>query len=189
MSHELLICLIAVAVNLIAMLLIYSAMSHALARGGTVAAVVLVVISQLVWIAPATWIVEGQGASAEGSYALWLGNWLVTGFSLVVFSKSAACIPTALDDSARIDGLGGFALWRHAILPFIGRDLLVVGTFTVMATLLPYWGVINQPHAGEVITLYVRGSTLAEHLTRMVAGSLIGTIPLIAIFFFAKRAR
>ena len=189
MSHELLICLVAVAANLIAMLLIYSAMSHAMARSGPVAVVVLIVISQLLWIAPAIWIVEGQGASEAGSYALWLGNWLVTGFSLVIFGKSAARIPTALDDAARIDGLGGFALWRHAILPFVGRDLVLVGIFTVMATLLPFWGVINQPHSGEVITLYVRGSTLAEHLTRMVAGSLVGTVPLIAIFFFAKRAR
>jgi ABC-type glycerol-3-phosphate transport system permease component len=189
MSNELSVCLIAVTVNLIAMLLIYSAISHAMARRGTAAVVVLIVISQLSWIAPAIWIVERQGASEAGSYALWLGNWLVTGFSLVVFGKSAARIPIALEDAARIDGLGGLAAWRHTVLPFVRRDLVIVGVFTVMATLLPFWGVINQPHAGEVITIFVRGSTLAEHLVRMVAGSLLGTVPLIAIFFFAKRAR
>ena len=189
MSHELAICLIAVAVNLIGMLAIYSAMSCALARrGGSWAIVALIVVSQLFWIVPAVWIVEAQGASRAGSYALWLGNWLVAGFGIVVFSKSMAQIPTGLIDTARMDGLGGFAAWRRTVLPFISRDLVILGAFTVMATLLPFWGVINQPEAGQVITIFQRSSTLVEHLGWMVAGSLAGAIALIAIFFLEGRA-
>src|ERR1700748_2208574 len=166
MSEQLRICLIAVAVNLGGMLVIYSVMSHAFARlawqrRGWLAVVALIVVAQLFWIAPAIWIVEGQGASRTGSYALWFGNWLVCGFGIVLFLKSAAQIPVALNDVARMDGLGAVATWRRTILPFVRRDLVVVALLTVMATLLPFWGVINQPDAGTVVTIFERGETLA----------------------------
>jgi ABC-type glycerol-3-phosphate transport system permease component len=191
MSHELVICLIAVAVNLAGMVAVYCAMSLIIARQvwrghGVFGVIAVILITQLFWIAPAFWI-EAQGADRAGSYALWLGNWLVCGFSLVLFLKSAARIPVALHDAARIDGLGGLATWRHATLPFVRRDLVIVAVFTVMATLLPFWGTINLPNS-NVVTLFERSSSFAEHFTRMAAGSLLGAIPLIAIFFAAKKA-
>ena len=157
MSHELLICLIAVAVNLAGMLVIYSGMSDAFARlawrrEGPLVPFAFIVVAQLFWIAPAIWIVESQGASGTGSYALWFGNWLVCGFSIVLFNKSAARIPLALNDTARMDGLSGLATWQRTVFPFVRRDLVVVALLTVMATLLPFWGVINQPDAGSVVT-------------------------------------
>ena len=191
MSHELVICLVAVAANLAGMLIFYAAMSHAIARftwrrRGLFLVIALIVIAQLFWIAPALGIVEAQGGNRTGSYALWFGNWIVSGFSLVLFLKSAAHIPVALSDAARMDGLGGLGLWRHAILPFVRRDLIILALFTVMATLLPFWGVINQPEAANVITIFERGSTFAEHLARMIAGSVLGGVPLLGIFFAAK---
>lgn len=191
MSHELVICLIAVAVNLAGMVAIYSVMTHVITRlvwqrHGGFAVLAVVLVAQLFWIAPAWWI-DAQGAARAGSSALWLGNWLVCGFSLVLFLKSAARIPLALSDAAQIDGLGGLATWRHAILPFVRRDLVIVALFTAMATLLPFWGLINLP-AGNVITIFERTSSVAEHVIRMAVGSLLGAIPLIAIFFLERRA-
>jgi len=192
MSDQLVICLIAIAANLAGMLVIYCLLSYAVARvarhrGGILAVIALIVISQLFWIAPALWIVEPKAAGHAGSYALWLGNWLAAAFSLVVFWKSVAQIPPTLNDTAEMDGLSGFAAWRHVVLPFVGRDLVIAGIFPAMATLLPFWGTINIPEAGNVITLFERSSTFAEHLTRMFVGSLLGAVPLIAIFFLAKR--
>ena len=192
MSQELVTCLIAVAANLAGMLVIYSMLSYSIARAawhgrGGFAVVALIAVAQLFWIAPALWIVEARGTDHAGSYALWLGNWLVCGFSIVVFRKSAARIPVALDDAARMDGLGGFAAWRHTVLPFVRRDLVVVAVFTVMATLLPFWGLINLPDS-NVVTILERSSSFAEHLARMVVASVLGAIPLVAIFFAVKRA-
>jgi ABC-type sugar transport system permease subunit len=190
MSHELVICLIAVAVNLAGMAVVYSVMSHVIARlvwqgRGILGVIVMILITQLFWIAPAVWV-EAQGGDRAGPYALWLGNWLVSGFSLVLFLKTAARIPVALYDAARIDGLGGLATWRHATLPFLRRDLVVIAVFTVMATLLPYWGIINFPNS-NVVTLFERTSTFAEHVTWMAIGSLLGAIPLIGLFLVAKQ--
>src|SRR3954453_15577102 len=95
-------------------------------------------------------------------------------------------MPVALLDAARIDGLGALATWRHAVLPFVRRDIAIVAAFTVMATLLPFWGLMNLPDS-NVVTLFERTSTFAQHAIRMAIGSFVGTIPLIAIFFAAKK--
>jgi len=193
MSHELLICLVAIAANLAGTLVIYAALSHALAqlvwqRRGLFLAIALIVISQLFWIAPALRIVEAQGGNRASSYALWLGNWLVSGFSIVLFLKSAAQIPVALKDTARMDGLGGVETWRRIVFPFVRRDLIIIALLTVMATLLPFWGVINQPEAGNVVTIFERGSSSIEHLTGMLIASLLGVIPLAVVFLLAKKS-
>lgn len=191
MSQELLTCLIAVAVNLVGMLVIYAFLSHAVARvawhgRGTFAVIALVLVAQSFWIAPALWVVDAPGTSNAGSYALWLGNWLVCGFSLVLFWKSAGAMPVALADTARMDGLTGVAAWRRTVLPFVRRDLVLVGVFTVMATLLPFWGCINLPEAGRSIVLFQRFLSPSGRLAFMAAMSIAGAVPLLAIFFIAK---
>jgi ABC-type glycerol-3-phosphate transport system permease component len=189
MSPELVTCLVAIAVNLIGMIVIYSAMSWAFARrAGGLLAIVALIVSQLFWIVPALWIVEAQGASRAGSYALWFGNWLVSGFSIVVFRKSMAKIPAALNDMARMDGLAGFAAWRQAVLPFVRRDLFILAAFTLMATLLPFWGCLTLPEAGSSIVLFQRFLSTSGRLAFMAALSVAGAVPLIAIFFLEGRA-
>lgn len=192
MSEQLTICLIAVAANLAGMLLLLAAMSHALARlawhqRGAFIVVVLIVLTQLCWIAPALFIVGDRSGDHAASYALWFGNWLVAGFSLVLLRKSAARIPVALDDSARLDGLGSFAAWSQIVFPFAKSDLAIIAVFTVMATLLPFWGFINLPEAGNVITIFERTSGPGERVAMMLAASLVGAVPLVAIFLAVKR--
>ena len=192
MSEQLTTCLIAVAANLAGMLLLFAAMSHALARlawrqRGAFFALVLIILTQLCWIAPALLIVDNRSGDHAASYALWFGNWLVAGFAVVLLWKSVARIPIALNDSARLDGLGGFAAWRHAVFPFARSDLIIVAGFTLMATLLPFWGFINLPEAGNVITIFEWTSGPGERVAMMLAGSLVGAVPLIAIFFATKR--
>jgi multiple sugar transport system permease protein len=190
MSQQLTLCLIAVAANLAAMLLIYSFMTLLLARlawqsSGVFAVIVMMIVAQLFWIAPALFIVGDSSAS----YALWFGNWVVCGFAVVLLWQTVRGIPRQLEDSARLDGLGSFGAWRHVIFPFVRRDLGLIAIFTVMATLLPYWAFINLPDASNVIVLYQRASSPLERVGMMAAGSLIGALPLIAIFFLARGRR
>jgi multiple sugar transport system permease protein len=192
MSEQLAVCLIAVAVNLAGMLLIYSAMSHLLARiawrgRGILAVILSIVAAQLFWILPALLIVVPRDAESASSYALWFGNWLVSGFGIALLYQRAKCIPRSLDDSARMDGLGTLGTWRHVVLPFVGRDLGLIAFFTLIATLLPFWGLINQPDTANVIVLYQRISSPAEKIGMMLACSLVGALIVIAIFFVTKR--
>jgi ABC-type glycerol-3-phosphate transport system permease component len=191
MSQPLVVCLIAVAINLAGMLVIYSVLTQLLARlawrgRGIPGVFVTIVAAQLFWIAPALLIVAARDPNNPASYALWFGNWLVCGFAVVFLWQTVKGIPRQLDDSARLDGLGLFGTWRHVIFPFVRRDLGLIAIFTIMATLLPFWAFINLPDASNVIVLYQRASSPVEQIGMMVAGSLIGTLPLIAIFLFAK---
>jgi hypothetical protein len=52
---------------------------------------------------------------------------------------------------------------------------------------LPFWGFINLPEAGNVITIFERTSGPGEHIAMMLAGSLAGAVPLIAIFLAVRR--
>lgn len=194
MSEQLVVCLIAVATNLAVMLAIYCFMALLLARlawqgRGILGVVVMIVVAQLFWIAPALLIVSARSPESSASYALWFGNWLVCGFAVVLLWQTAKGIPRQLEDSAQLDGLGSLGTWRHVIFPFVRRDLGLIALFTIMATLLPFWAFINLPDASNVIVLYQRASSPVEHLGMMAAGSLIGALPLIAIFFLAKRQR
>jgi ABC-type glycerol-3-phosphate transport system permease component len=192
MSQELVTCLLAVAVNLLGTAVIYSLLSHALARvawhgRGTVIVIVLIAAAQLFWIAPAVGIVEPRLGEHAGAYALWFGNWLVCGFSLVVLGRSVVQIPVALADAARIDGLGGFALWRQAVVPFVRRDLVILAAFTLMATLVPFWGCLTLPEAGNSLVLFQRVVSPSSRLAFMAALSILGAILLIAIFLVERR--
>ena len=65
MSHQLVICFVAIAANLAGMLVIYALLSHELVqvawrRRGSFAVIALVVIAQLFWIAPALGIVDDR---------------------------------------------------------------------------------------------------------------------------------
>lgn len=194
MSQQLANCLIAVAVNLAGMMALYSVLAYFLARlawrdRGVFGLIAMIALAQLFWIVPALLIVVPRDADSASSYALWFGNWIVSGFGIVLLYQRAKCIPRQLDDSARMDGLGAFGAWKHVVLPFVRRDLGLIAFFTLIATLLPFWGFINQPDTANVIVLYQRFSSPAERIGMMIACSLLGALIAIAIFLVAKRRR
>lgn len=194
MSEQLTVCLIAVAANLAATLVIYAIMAHLLTRlawqgRGILGVVLTIVAAQLFWIAPAFLIAGASNPDNASSSALWFGNWLVGGFALVLLGRTAQTIPRQLDDSARLDRLGPFGTWRHIVFPFVRRDLGLLALFTVMATLLPFWAFINLPDADRAIVLFQRFFSLQGRIAMMAIGSLIGALPLLAIFFLARRSQ
>ena len=191
MSEQLVACLISVAANLAGMLIIYCVMAHALARlawrgRGIFGVIAITLLAQLFWIAPALLILGNSNPDNASSYALWFGNWLVCAFSLVLLWRTAKRIPRALDDSARLDGLGAFDIWRRIVFPFVRRDLLLVAIFTVMGTLLPYWSFVTLPDAGASVVIYQRFLSPSGRIAMMAGVSVIGILPLIAVFFLGR---
>ena len=106
---------------------------------------------------------------------------------MVVLWQMVRSIPRELEDSARVDGCGSFGTFRHVILPFVRRELGLIATLTLMATLLPYWTFVSTPDAGNSFIVFQRISPPAAQIAMMMAGSLCGTLPVIAIFFFVRR--
>src|SRR3954463_11973207 len=118
MSQQLVICLIAVAINLVGVLVIFSITAHLLVRltwngRGTFGVLIMILFAQLFWIVPAMFIVNPRGSPDEASsYALWFGNWIASACAIALQSRTAINIPRQLQDAARLDGLGAFGTWR-----------------------------------------------------------------------------
>jgi ABC-type glycerol-3-phosphate transport system permease component len=194
MSEQLAACLISVGTNLAGMLVIYIVMAQQVARlawrgRGILGVLATIVAAQLFWIAPALLIVGARNPDNANSYALWFGNWLVSAFAVVLLWRTATRIPRQLEDSARLDGLGAFGTWRHAVFPFVKGDLVLISILTVMATLLPFWGFVTEPDAGNAIVIYQRFLSPGGRVAMMTGASLLGALPIIAIFFLGRDHR
>lgn len=192
MSEALQTCLMIIALNLAGMLIVYSLMAFALARlgwhgRGRTGVFATVLIAQVFWIAPAWLILGPNSADAFAAWTIWFGNWLVSGFSVVVLWRAVREIPRQMEDSARLDGCGSFGTFRHVILPLVRRELGLIAILTVMATLLPFWAFLTTPDAGEAVTVFQRTSSPAARMGMMLLGSLLGILPLVGIFLLARR--
>jgi ABC-type glycerol-3-phosphate transport system permease component len=186
--------LIGAGANLVGMLVFYSAASHFLARlawgrGGMAVLILLIVLSQLLWIPVAILTATENEFVGTASYSAWFGNWLVTGFALVLLQRTTRSIPKSLEETARLDGIGAMGTWRNVVLPFVRRDLMLLAGFLLMALLMASWYFAHFPD--DMTTLVVvlqRTETLRQHLGLITAASLFGAIPLIGIFFASRKS-
>jgi multiple sugar transport system permease protein len=189
--------LIAVALNLAGMLLIYSLMANAITRfywhgRGTLGVLGTIIVAGLFWILFP--FVPGLRSLDFAPYPLWFGNWLVSGFSVIILCQSVRWIPRELEDSARLDGCGWFGIYRHIVLPLVGRELGLLAILTVMATLPVFWPPLITPSDFLPRWLYPmlwaaneESLSSIRSLLMMMAGSLVMTLPVMVVFFLSKR--
>jgi len=90
------------------------------------------------------WLLEPRGIVAAGAppslalaAVMLVTIWYFVGFHAVVFLSGLTAIPDELVDAARIDGAGGFRLFRHITFPLISPTtyfLLLVATIGAMTS-------------------------------------------------------
>ena len=110
-------------------------------------------------------------------------------FLLRQYMKSA--IPDELIDAARIDGAGHFRIYWRVVMPLCKPALAAVGIFTFQF----FWGDILAPliflSDRDLYTLPLGLTTFVlpnrAQWDLIMAGSVLATIPLIAIFFIFQR--
>ncbi len=172
--------------NLVCALLSYAFLAHALAnlrwrdRGILVVLLAIVVCGQ-------TWLVPQAIASfwfswQDALYPIWLINWLVSAFSIVLFWDALSHTSRDSADSARLDGCGTWGIFWHIVLPLVRRALLLIATLTAIATLIGFAAIFS----GLTASLQVAGASGID-IRLLIGGSLIMSVPLIAIFFYARR--
>ena len=61
--------------------------------------------------------------------------WIQAGFAMTVLSASIKAIPDDIVEAARLDGVGGWKMFRHITVPSIRPSLIVVLTTITIATL------------------------------------------------------
>lgn len=120
---------------------------------------------------------------------IWFGNWLASVFSIVLFCHFLRNVSRDLEDAARLDGFGPLRIYWHIVLPLVGPAFLFIAVFVFMAT----WSVFLAP----LLTLsnsylpaisQLQPAQPAEvNLWILTVASLLVTLPVIVIFFFARR--
>ncbi len=189
--------LIVVAINLVGMLVIYSLMANALTRfywrgQGAMGVLGTIIVAGLFWIFPP--FVPGLRDVEPTLFVLWLGNWLVSGFSVVILCQSARWIPRELEDSARLDGCGWLGTYRRIVLPLFRRELGLIAFLTLMATSVLCWTTFTTP-GKRILPPWLHlllpldrehGPGLTKTLLMVMAGSVAMALPVMAIFFLSK---
>lgn len=124
-------------------------------------------------------------------YPLWMGSMFGNAFFIFLLRQFMKGIPRDLEDSARIDGCGFMRIYWHIILPLIKPSLATIAIFTFMGTWNDFMGpliyIADQRLYPLAFGLYAFAVQVANNPALTMAASLLMTLPVILLFFFAQR--
>ena len=114
-----------------------------------------------------------------------------TAFGIFLMRQAFLAIPRQLEESARIEGVSRFRIWRHVMLPLVKPALATLAVFTFVGV----WGdflwplVIMDDQAGFTLPLGVNklAGAFGKDWRLVAAGAILSIIPTIAVFLFAQR--
>jgi ABC-type glycerol-3-phosphate transport system permease component len=190
--------LLALTTNLAGMMVIYSLLAFALARfrwhgRGIAAVLAAIIIAGQFWLVPTLFVRQSSGAGLV-SYSLSFCNWLISGFSIIVLSQAVRRIPRQLEDSSRLDGCSWFGTYWHVVLPLIKREVWLIGFLTLLGTsvllltpLVVFDGGFLTRWLVWMLPAWQGKLALSQSIGLMMGSSLVATLPVIVVFFFAKR--
>lgn len=116
-----------------------------------------------------------------------LGN----AFFIFLLRQYMRTIPRELDEAARIDGAGHWAIYRHIILPLAAPALTVVAVFTFLGVWNDFFGpllYLNDPDSYTVaVALATKVSRIGTNWNQLMAANLIAIVPPLVIYFLAQK--
>jgi multiple sugar transport system permease protein len=122
---------------------------------------------------------------------LWLGRAFGNAFFVFLLRQFLKGIPRDLEDAARIDGCGTFRIYWHLMLPLMKPSLAAIAIFTFMGTWNDFMGPLiylaDQRLYPLAFGLYAFSVQVGNNPALTMAGSLLMTLPVIVIFFFAQK--
>jgi multiple sugar transport system permease protein len=122
---------------------------------------------------------------------LWLGPVFGNAFFIFLLRQFLRGIPRDLEDAARLDGCGFMRIYWHIMLPLIKPSLAAIGIFTFMGTWNNFMGpliyIADQRLYPLAFGLYAFSVQVNNNPALTMAGSLLMTVPVIVIFFFAQK--
>jgi len=122
---------------------------------------------------------------------LWLGSAFGNAFFIFLLRQFLKGVPRDLEDAARIDGCGFLRIYWHVMLPLIKPSLAAIAIFTFMATWNDFIGpliyIADQRLYPLAFGLYAFSVQVGNNPALTMAASLLMTLPVIIIFFFAQR--
>ena len=101
-------------------------------------------------------------------------------------------IPLDLDDAARIDGAGYFAIYSRILLPMSKPALAIAGIMFFQFKWKEFFAPLIYLHDSEKYTIALglrafQSPTWGTDWHLMMAANIVFMLPLIVIFYFAQR--
>lgn len=122
---------------------------------------------------------------------LWLGAAFGNAFFIFLLRQFLKTIPRDLEEAARIDGCGFLRIYWHVMLPLIKPSLAAIAIFTFIGTWNDFLGPLlylaDQRLYPLAFGLYAFAVQVNNNPGLTMAGSVMMTLPIIAIFFSAQR--
>jgi ABC-type glycerol-3-phosphate transport system permease component len=122
---------------------------------------------------------------------LWVMSLCGNAFNIFLLRQFMKGIPRDLEDAARIDGCNSWQVYLHVILPLIKPTLACIAIFTFMGVWNDFMGPLiylsDQRLYPLSLGLYAFNVQAGGSFGMMMAGSLLMTLPVILIFFFAQK--
>jgi len=125
-------------------------------------------------------------------WPFWLPAWLATsGFNIFLLRQFFMTISPELEDAARIDGAGSFAIYWRIILPLAMPVIATVALFAFNYYWNDFFGPLIYLPADELKTLQLLLMRFRQAFTvdwgPMMAASVVISLPPLLVFFFAQR--
>ena len=124
-------------------------------------------------------------------YPLWVGSFFAGAFNVFLLRQFLKGIPRDLEDAAKIDGCGFWRIYWHIMLPLVKPTLAAIAIFTFMGAWNDFMGPLiyltDQRLYPLALGLYAFNVSAGGSMGMMMAGSLLMTVPVIVIFFFAQK--
>lgn len=122
---------------------------------------------------------------------LWLISFFGNAFNVFLLRQFMKGIPRDLEDAAKIDGCNFLQIYWYVMMPLIKPTLACIAIFTFMAVWNDFMGPLiflsDQRLYPLSLGLYALNVQQAGNFGMLMAGSLLMTLPVILIFFFAQR--
>ena len=112
-------------------------------------------------------------------------------FFIFLLRQFYRTIPASLMEAARIDGASDLRIWATVVLPLSKAALVVVAVFSFIGAWNDFLGPLLYLMDDDKYTLAIGLARLqgqyASDWGRMMAMSVVMTLPLVALFFLAQR--
>jgi multiple sugar transport system permease protein len=122
---------------------------------------------------------------------LWVASFFGNAFNIFLLRQFMKGIPRDLEDAARIDGCNFLQVYAYVIMPLIKPTLACIAIFTFMGVWNDFMGPLiylsDQRLYPLSLGLYAFNVQAGGNYGMMMAGSLLMTLPVIAVFFFAQK--
>lgn len=127
-----------------------------------------------------------------GTYLpLWVPSFTANAFYVFLVRQYMRSIPRDLDEAARIDGAGYWAIWLRIILPLSAPALAVVAVFTFLGVWNDFLGPLIYLNDQDMYTVALALATLNRRVGTewnvLMASNLVAMLPPLFVYFIAQR--